>query len=137
VWPAVAAVIAIVALAGCASTSSTVSDALDSAISAAGTASLAVDLGESGNALPPLVDTALSDALRELETATTSLEQAVPPADAPVAERAGWRDSLRLVRAATDAVVEARSGLAAGRDFDVAALDAAVDALRDARERLQ
>jgi hypothetical protein len=138
VWPAVAAAaIAIVGLVGCASTSSTVSDALDSAISAAATASLAVDLSESGNALPPLVDTALSDALRELQTATTSLEQSVPPAGDPAAERALWSDGLSVVRAATDAVLEARSELAAGRDPDRAALDAALDALRQARERLQ
>ncbi|MCU1441014.1 MAG: hypothetical protein JWP85_2011 [Rhodoglobus sp.] len=138
-WRVVAAVATIVGLAGCASTTTTVGDALDSALSATGSASLAVELGESGNALPTLVDTALSDALRQLEAATTTLEQGVPPADGSAEDRALWSDGLQLVRAATDAVLEARSGLAAGRSLDEssAALDEALDALREARERLQ
>jgi hypothetical protein len=119
------------ALAGCTSLRSTVSDALDQAVSATGTAALAVALADDGRTPRPAADTALADALTELDDAATTLVDAGPAGPADSALR---RDALAAIRGAADAVLAARDDLSAGRDL--AADEAGVRAARDALTKL-
>jgi hypothetical protein len=123
------AIAATLTLTACASLGERVHDALDAAASATTSAALALELRDSGQALRPLTDTALGDALAELDGATTDLTGSGPTTDAAAGQARD--DALDAIRVASDAVQGARDAVAAGDD-----LGASIDAVHDAADAL-
>ncbi|MFE5341812.1 hypothetical protein [Isoptericola sp. NPDC056578] len=95
-----------------------VADALAEAGSAGETARIAVGLLDEGRVTGPVADTVLLDQLRVLDDAESALTTLVPPDAASSARRTTGLDAVGDV---TDAVVAARSWVAARSGGDLAA----------------
>lgn len=116
---------AAIGLTGCASVEQTVDDQIDASVAAVGTARLAVEQLVEGRSYGPTVDTALLDALTQLEDAERSLAEVVPASDSQFSER---QTALSGVHDAIMAVAAARWSVADG---------AALAGVRDELERIR
>jgi hypothetical protein len=120
---------ALLLLGGCAPSGEDVSSALDAAVSATTTAGIALQELDDGAALPPFADTALADALTELDGAATDLTETGAITDPSLS--ADRQVALDAVREAADAVAAARDAVASRGP-----LDPIIDRVEAARDRL-
>lgn len=127
----VAIVLAATLLSGCAATADTLRGAADSGIAATASSALALELHADGQALTPLTDTVLADAITELTDASLTVVELTP---ATASEEQQRDDVEHALRTALDAVTGARAALARGGAMDdwPAELDAARAGLEDA-----
>lgn len=98
-------------LTGCAPVSETLADAADAGIAAVGSSSLAIELHAEGDALTPLTDTVLADAITELTDASLTVVELTPATASEEEQRDAVEEALRD---ALDAVTGARAALAQG-----------------------
>jgi len=109
--PGFAIVLTAALLSGCAATSDTLRDASEAGVSAVGSSSLALELHADGQALTPLTDTVLADAITELTDASLTVVELTP---ATASEEQQRDDVEQALREALDAVTGARAALAQG-----------------------
>ena len=123
----VAALVALL-IVGCGSVTDAMTAASRSAAAATSGAGLAVSLYDHSGATASATDTALSDALTQLEAAQKDAVEAQPT----TADESSRRESaLIAIRTATDAVVAAREALASGVQPDPSALESAAHMLQE------
>ena len=129
---AAAALLAACTLCGCATQTEQLADAAASGVSAVRSSALALELVDDGRAWRPASDTALADALTELNDAHRTLIELVPRAASAQKSRDRVAEELQH---ALGTVAAARAALA--RDDDLAPwidrLEQAADALEGAR----
>ena len=115
---------------GCSSTTETVDQALRESSSAVASARLALELYTSDTATLSLTDTALSDALTELDGAQSDVSEVEATGASESRDR---RRALDGIRSGVDAVSTAREELSAG---SASGIGNAVDALEAAQTQL-
>lgn len=105
---------ATIGLTACSSTEQTIDDQMEASVAAVETAGLALGQLAEGRSHGPTVDTALLDALTELEDAQRSLAELVPASDAQALQQ---QSALASVHAAISTVASARWSVAGGGDL--------------------
>lgn len=128
-WAVVVGVVVLLTVTGCATSRGGVmgslSRAADQASSAAQSGTLAYQLETDGSTIPGVSDTALKDALKELDDADTSAQNEQPESTEEITTQ---QDALTKIRAAEDAILHAQQ---TGADNQNEALDGLRNAADD------
>lgn len=129
-----AAVLALAGFTGCASPTSSLRQSATDARAAAASAALALTQQRGDRTFLPTTQTALSDAITELgsaEESATEVQASTP------GETAAQKRTLRLIRAATDAVLAAQRAVETDAGSAVPAVRASAEALSKLTDQLE